>query len=522
MKLRPVVLCILDGWGDGPSGPGNAIEAANTPTMDRLRASYPLTQLKCSGRDVGLPDGQMGNSEVGHLNLGAGYIVNQWITRIDLAIEDGSFFTNPVLLATMGQAKTRGSALHFMGLLSDGGVHSHQRHLVALLRMAHQQGIERVFVHVFTDGRDTPPESGVGFVRALMDDMTEIGTGKIATVSGRYYAMDRDKRWDRSGKAYDAIVCGDGPRAADPIAAIRDSYQEGVTDEFIVPTVIEQNGKPVATMGDEDSLIFFNFRADRARQLSQALSEPGFTGFSRCRFPNALDFATMTEYEPDLNLPVAFPPHNVDLPVARVISEAGLKQFHTAETEKYAHVTYFFNGGREEPFAGEDRKLVPSPKVATYDLQPEMSAIPLTDGVVEAIESGQYDFIIINYANGDMVGHTGVFSAAVEAVETVDACLNRLVEAVINQGGAALVTADHGNAEEMLVPGTDEVWTAHSKNPVPILLISPDDSPVRHAELRRGGRLADVAPTVLDLLGIEQPNTMTGQTLIENTSAIRE
>ncbi|HLI51719.1 MAG TPA: 2,3-bisphosphoglycerate-independent phosphoglycerate mutase, partial [Thermomicrobiaceae bacterium] len=341
MTLRPVVLCILDGWGDGPSFPGNAIEAADTPTMDRLRAAYPLTQLKCSGRDVGLPDGQMGNSEVGHLNLGAGYVVNQWITRIDLAIEDGSFFTNPVLLATMGQAKTRGSALHLMGLVSDGGVHSHQRHLTALLRMAHDQQIERVFVHVFTDGRDTPPESGIRFVRALLDDMSEIGAGKVASVSGRYYAMDRDKRWDRTKKAYDAIVCGQGRRSDDPVEAIRASYQQGVTDEFIVPTVIEQSGQPVATVGDEDCLIFFNFRADRARQLSQALSEPGFSGFERCRFPSNLDFATMTEYESDFNLPVAFPPHNVDLPIARVISQAGLKQFHTAETEKYAHVTYF-------------------------------------------------------------------------------------------------------------------------------------------------------------------------------------
>lgn len=514
MAYRPVVLVILDGWANGPDFPGNAVRAARTPVMDRLTAVYPTTELRCSGRDVGLPDGQMGNSEVGHLNLGAGFVVYQWITRIDAAIEDGSLYANPALLGAIEHARQRGSKLHLMGLVSDGGVHSHQRHLYALLDLAHRHGLEQVFIHVFTDGRDTPPDSGAGFVQQLLDEAARIGTGRVATISGRYYAMDRDKRWDRTQKAYQAIVSGTGVPRYDPVEAIRASYDAGVTDEFIVPVVLMDEGRPVATLDDGDAVIFFNFRADRARQLTQAITDPGFTGFARDKIPQDLYFVTMTEYERDFDLPIAFPPQDVVRPLARVISDAGLRQYHTAETEKYAHVTYFFNGGREEPFPGEDRVLIPSPKVATYDLQPEMSALPLTDATLEAIESDQYNFIIINYANPDMVGHTGSFEAAVKAVETVDGCVGRLVEATLARGGVALVTADHGNADEMLIPGTQEVWTAHTTNPVPFVLVAPDDSPLRTASLRTGGRLADVAPTVLDVMGIPQPEEMTGRSLI--------
>lgn len=514
MAYRPVVLVILDGWANGPDFPGNAVRAARTPVMDHLTAAYPTTELRCSGRDVGLPDGQMGNSEVGHLNLGAGFVVYQWITRIDAAIEDGSFFENPALLGAIEHVRQHGSKLHLMGLVSDGGVHSHQRHLYALLDLAHRHGLERVFIHVFTDGRDTPPDSGAGFVQQLLDEAARIGTGRIATISGRYYAMDRDKRWERTQKAYEAIVSGIGVPRYDPVEAIRASYDAGVTDEFIVPVVLMDEGRPVATLDDGDAVIFFNFRADRARQLTQAITDPDFTGFVRDKVPQDIYFVTMTEYDRDFDLPVAFPPQDVVRPLARVISDAGLRQYHTAETEKYAHVTYFFNGGREEPFPGEDRLLIPSPKVATYDLQPEMSALPLTDATLEAIASDTYDFIIINYANPDMVGHTGSFEAAVKAVETVDACVGRLVEATLARGGVTLVTADHGNADEMLIPGTQEVWTAHTTNPVPFVLVAPDDSPLRTVRLRTGGRLADVAPTVLDVMEIPQPEEMTGRSLI--------
>ena len=458
MPYRPVVLAILDGWGIGPDYPGNAIRAADTPTMDRLQASYPMTPLRCSGRDVGLPDGQMGNSEVGHLNLGAGFVVYQWITRIDTAIEDGSFFENPVLRGAVDHATEHRSALHLMGLLSDGGVHSHQRHLNALLELAQHHGLQRVYVHVFTDGRDTPPESGRGFAAEAMEFMAKVDTGRVATVCGRYYAMDRDKRWPRTQRAYDAIVSGVGARTRDPLAAIRASYDAQVTDEFIEPIVVEDEaGRPVGTIDDGDAVIFFNFRADRARQLTRAMTDPAFDGFPRAKSPRDVYFATMTDYEKDFDVHVAFESQDIAHPVARVLSEAGLTQLHTAETEKYAHVTYFFNGGREEPFPGEERVMVPSPKVATYDLQPEMSALPLTDNLVGAIEGGKFDFIIINYANGDMVGHTGVFSAAVKAIETVDGCVARLVEAVLARGGVALITADHGNADEMLVPGTNDI-----------------------------------------------------------------
>ncbi len=517
MPYRPVMLMVLDGWGIGPNDPGNAILAADTPTMDRLLSSYPNSSLRCSGRDVGLPEGQMGNSEVGHLNLGAGFVVFQWITRIDAAIEDGTFFENKALLDAIEHAKTCGSALHLVGLIGSGGVHASQEHLIALLRLAHTHQVPRVFIHAFMDGRDTPPHSGHEYMQKLLASMADIGTGRVASISGRYYAMDRDRRWERTEKAYDAIVKGEGVKATDPLAAIQASYDTGVTDEFIDPIVMcDADGSPVATVNDEDSVIVFNFRSDRPRQIVHAIADPEFDEFDRGVIRHDLFVVTMTEYQQGLPVHIAFPPENVELPLARVISEAGKTQFHSAETEKYAHVTYFLNGGTEQPFAGEERTLIPSPKVATYDLQPEMSAYPLTDAVVGAIDSEKFDFIMVNYANGDMVGHTGVFSAAVEAIETVDLCLARVLEHLQRHEGVAIVTADHGNAEEMLVPGTNEVWTAHTTNPVPVVLVAPDDSPLRHTHLRDGGRLADVAPTVLRLLGIPQPKVMTGESLIED------
>ena len=517
MPYRPVMLIVLDGWGIGPDDPGNAVKAADTPTMDRLLSSYPNSSLKCSGRDVGLPDGQMGNSEVGHLNLGAGFVVYQWITRIDAAIEDGSFFDNATFLDAINHAKSHNSALHLMGLIGNGGVHASQEHLVALLRLAHKHDVPRVFIHAFMDGRDTPPHSGHDFMQELLTSMADIGSGRIASISGRYYAMDRDRRWERTEKAYDAIVNGDGAKAADPLAAIQASYDAGVTDEFIDPIVMcEADGSPVATVNDDDSIIVFNYRSDRPRQIVHAIADPDFAEFNRGVVRHNLFVVTMTEYQQGLPVHVAFPPHNVEMPLARVISEAGKTQFHTAETEKYAHVTYFLNGGREQPFDGEERVLIQSPKVATYDLKPEMSAYSVTDAVVDAIDSDKFDFLMVNYANGDMVGHTGVFPAAVKAVETVDLCLARVMEHLEQHEGVAIITADHGNAEEMLVPGTHDIWTAHTTNPVPVVLVAPDDSPLRHARLHVGGRLSDVAPTVLQLLGIPQPKEMTGKSLIED------
>jgi 2,3-bisphosphoglycerate-independent phosphoglycerate mutase len=515
MPYRPVLLLVLDGWGNAPDGPGNAVKAADTPEMDRLLSTYPNATLRCSGLDVGLPADQMGNSEVGHLNLGAGRIVYQWITRIDAAIEDGSFFRNPTFLEAIDRAISSDHALHLMGLIGDGGVHASQEHLLALLRLAHDRGTSRVFVHAFMDGRDTPPHSGLGFMTELTEAMRDIGTGRVASICGRYYAMDRDRRWDRTAKAYNAIVNGDGARATDPLAAIQASYDAGVTDEFIIPIVLEDHGAPIATVQDGDSIIVFNFRSDRPRQIVHAIADPAFDGFGRANVPQNLDVVTMTEYQEGLPVHVAFPPENVDMPLARVISEAGKTQFHTAETEKYAHVTYFLNGGREDSFPGEDRKMTQSPKVATYDLQPEMSAAGVRDSIIDAVESDAYDFIMANFANGDMVGHTGVFAAAVKAVETVDACLADLLTHVLAHNGAALVTADHGNAEEMLIPGTDQVWTAHTTNPVPVVLVAPDNSPLRHATLRPDGRLADVAPTILELMGLPKPDEMTGKSLIQ-------
>ncbi len=512
----PVVLVILDGWGLNDDPFGNAVLAAETPTMDRLCRDYPATTLRCSGEAVGLPEGQMGNSEVGHLNLGAGFIVYQWITRIDHAIADGTFAQNRALTEAMKRVKRTGSRLHLIGLVSDGGVHSHVRHLNALLELANTQGVGEVLVHAITDGRDTSPTGGVTYVGSLEEKMRNLGVGRIATVSGRYYAMDRDHRWERTKRAFDAIVLGKGPSFASATRAIQGSYENGETDEFIEPSVIESGDQQYHGIEAGDTVIWFNFRADRARQLTEAMTAPAFDSFVREVEP-LRHVVTLTRYRADFPVDVAFSPQDVERPVANVVSDAGFTQFHTAETEKYAHVTFFFNGGREEPFPGEERALVPSPRVATYDLQPEMSAEAVTDGTAEAIVSGKFAFVIINFANGDMVGHTGDFDAAVAAIETVDRCLHRIVDATLAQGGALLVTADHGNAEEMIVRETGQPMTAHTTNPVPVVLVAPEDHPLRHARFRQDGILSAVAPTVLELLGLAPPPEMDQPSLIRHS-----
>jgi 2,3-bisphosphoglycerate-independent phosphoglycerate mutase len=517
-RLRPFVLCILDGWGISEQTEGNAIALGETPNMARWAVTYPHTTLQTSGLAVGLPEGQMGNSEVGHLNIGAGFVVYQGSTRIFEAIKERSFFQNPVLLDACAHAKTHASQLHLLGLLGPGGVHAYSEHLYALLRLAKEQGVERVFVHPFLDGRDTPPQSALPFMQELLSVMGELGVGQVATVGGRYYAMDRDKRWDRTAKQYRAMVYAEGSTAPDPITAIRQSYEQDITDEFVLPTVIVGGGMPVATVQDNDALIFFNFRTDRPRQLTKAFVLPDFDGFDRGPQLQNLYFVTMTEYEAGLPVHVAFPPQNVQEPLAKVISDAGLTQFHTAETEKYAHVTFFINGGREEPFEGEERQLVPSPKVPTYDLQPEMSASGVVDVAVEAIRSSKYDLIIMNFANPDMVGHTGILPAAIKAVEVVDQCLGQIVDVVLEQSGSILITCDHGNVEQMIDPETGKPHTAHTTNPVPCILIVPNDSPLQQVTLRSGGKLVDVTPTVLHVLGLAKPESMTGHSLIEHTS----
>ncbi|MFM9107211.1 MAG: 2,3-bisphosphoglycerate-independent phosphoglycerate mutase [Chloroflexota bacterium] len=510
--MRPVVLVILDGWGIGRDEPGNAVLAADTPVMDRLLARYPHATLHTSGEDVGLPPGQMGNSEVGHTNLGAGFVVYQWLTRIDKAIADGDLDRNPVILDAIAHVRRTGGTLNLLGLVSDGGVHSHIRHLAALLCIAKDRGAPHVAVHAFTDGRDTPPDSGAGFI-ATLQQVTGITGARIATVAGRYYAMDRDHRWERTKAAYDAIVHGIGPRADSAADAVARAYAAGVTDEFIPATVIAAAGEDPVTVRPGDAILFFNFRSDRGRQLAAALAGPAFDGWERGPVVPDVPVVTLTRYDEHLPVAVAFEPLDVTMPLARVISEAGLAQFHSAETEKYPHVTFFFNGGREDPFPGEDRAMVPSPKVATDDLQPEMSAAGVTREVVAAIESGRYAFIVVNYANGDMVGHTGVLAAARAAIETVDRCLGEVVSATLAQGGAVLVTADHGNAEEMIDPATGAVLTAHTTNPVPLVLVAPDASPLRHAALH-DGRLANIAPTVLTLLALPIPPEMTEPPLV--------
>ena len=494
---------ILDGFGIAPDE-GNAIAAAKKPNLDKIFAENPHTQIGASGLDVGLPDGQMGNSEVGHTNIGAGRIVYQELTRITKSAQEGDMDKNPALLKAMENAKENGKALHLMGLLSDGGVHSHNTHLYALLEMAKRQGLEKVFVHCFMDGRDVPPSSGKDYVKELMEKLDEIGVGKIATVMGRYYAMDRDNRWERVEKAYAAMVYGEGLEADCPLCAMQNSYDNDVTDEFVVPTVVK-GAEPIS---EGDSVIFYNFRPDRAREITRTLVDPDFTGFERKKGFFPLTYVCMTQYDATMpNVEVAYKPESLENTFGEYISNKGLTQLRIAETEKYAHVTFFFNGGVEKQYPGEDRILVKSPAVATYDLQPEMSAYEVTDKMVEAVKSGKYDALILNYANCDMVGHTGVFEAAVKAVEAVDTCVGRVVEAVKEMGGCVLLTADHGNADKM-VDTDGEPFTAHTTNPVPFCVIN------HPCQLREGGRLADIAPTMLKVLGLPQPAEMTGESII--------
>ena len=500
---KPLVLMILDGFGIAPVE-GNAIAAANKPNLDKIFAENPHTQIGASGMDVGLPDGQMGNSEVGHTNIGAGRIVYQELTRITKSAQDGDMDKNEALLKAMNNAKDNGKALHLMGLLSDGGVHSHNTHLYALLEMAKRVGVEKVFVHCFMDGRDVPPSSGKDYVKELMDKLEEIGVGKIATVMGRYYAMDRDNRWERVEKAYAAMVYGEGEQADCPLCAMQNSYDKEVTDEFVVPTVVK-GAEPIS---QGDSVIFYNFRPDRAREITRTLVDPDFTGFERKKGFFPLTYVCMTQYDATMpNVEVAYKPESLVNTFGEYISNKGLTQLRIAETEKYAHVTFFFNGGVEKQYPGEDRILVKSPAVATYDLQPEMSAYEVTNKMVEAVKSGKYDALILNYANCDMVGHTGVFEAAVKAVEAVDTCVGRVVEAVKEMGGCVLLTADHGNADKM-VDDDGTPFTAHTTNPVPFCVIN------HPCQLREGGRLADIAPTMLKVLGLEQPAEMTGESII--------
>ena len=501
----PTTLIIMDGFGlEGPSA-GNAVVNAPTPNLDRIFRDFPGCRLSASGLDVGLPEGQMGNSEVGHTNMGAGRVVFQDLPHISRDIESGEFFKNPAYLEAMSNCREWGSALHLMGLLSDGGVHSHITHLFALLKMAKEQGLEKVYIHCFLDGRDVPPSSGKSYVEQLQAEIQKLGVGQIATVMGRYYAMDRDKRWDRVQKAYDAIACGEGTFEADAAEAVQKSYDAGVTDEFVVPVVCVKN----AQVRDNDSIIFFNFRPDRAREISRCFVDEDFTDIQRRTGFLSVDFVCTTEYDATLpNVTVAYPHQKLVNTFGEYISKLGLTQLRIAETEKYAHVTFFFTGGVEEVFPGEDRCLIPSPKVATYDLQPEMSAYQVTEEAVKRIESGAYDVVILNFANCDMVGHTGVYDAACKAVSTVDECVNRVVEATSKMGGVSLITADHGNAERMS-DANGEPFTAHTTNLVPFYIVGAS------VQLR-DGRLADIAPTMLDLMGLEKPSEMDGKTLIAN------
>ncbi|MHB8840201.1 MAG: 2,3-bisphosphoglycerate-independent phosphoglycerate mutase [Candidatus Aquicultor sp.] len=513
-RPKPVVLCILDGWGVNPDKVGNAIAAANTPNLNRYGIEFPFTTLRAAGEAVGLPEGQMGNSEVGHLNLGAGRVVYQEITRISKSIRDGDFFTNKAFLEAMQLAKEKGTALHLMGLLSDGGVHSLDTHLFALLDMAKMLGLERVYVHAFLDGRDVPPQSALTYFKQLEEKMAQVGLGRVATVMGRYYVMDRDNRWERVKKGYDAMVHAEGKHAVSPEQAVRQSYDVGAVDEFVEPTVIidETTGKPVATVQDGDSVIFYNFRADRAREITRAFIDKDFASFDRDVHPPSVFYVCMTQYDVTFDVAVAFPPQELKNILADILAAHDMKQLHTAETEKYAHVTFFFNGGKEAPKAGEVRVLVPSPKVATYDLKPEMSAQEVTDVVVNAIQSDAYDFIVVNFANGDMVGHTGIFEAAVKAVEVVDSCVGRIVEMARTKGGVVFITADHGNADKMIDFVHHQPFTAHTTNEVPLYAIMDN-----HFKLKPKGQgiLADVAPTILDVMHIPKPREMTGASLIE-------
>ena len=512
MAEKTTILMILDGYGENPICTHNAICEAKTPVMDELKATCPYVQGNASGLAVGLPDGQMGNSEVGHMNMGAGRVVYQDLTRITKAIEDGDFFENEELLLAIHNAKKNNATLHLWGLLSDGGVHSHNTHLYALLEMAKKEGLEDVCVHCFLDGRDTPPTSGIEYIRELIEKMNEIGVGRIGVISGRYYAMDRDNRWEREEIAYKALTIGEGvDGGTDPVAALQASYDNEVTDEFVVPIVMKNaDGTPVATVKEGDSVIFYNFRPDRAREITRAFCDPEFTGFARERLQN-LTYVCFKDYDETIpNKLVAFKKEEITNTFAQYLSSLGKTQLHTAETEKYAHVTFFFNGGIEEPYPGEDRILVNSPKVPTYDLQPEMSAYEVCDNLCEAIRSKKYDVIIINFANPDMVGHTGVEEAAIKAIEAVDICVGRAVEAVKETGAQMFICADHGNAEYMVDEETGEPFTAHTTNPVPFILVNADPS----WTLAEGGRLADIVPTLLDMMGIPQPAEMTGVSLL--------
>ena len=503
--MKPLAIIIMDGFGISPIVEGNAIAKAKKPNLDRFWKNYPTTTLSASGLAVGLPRGQMGNSEVGHLNIGGGRIVYQDFTRISLEVETGKIAENEALRQAMEKAK--GKRLHLIGLLSDGGVHSHNTHLYAILEMAKKTGLNNVFVHAVLDGRDVPPRSALGYFQELEDKFRQIGIGKVATVSGRYYTMDRDKRWERVEKAYRCLTDGEGLRAATALDAVKEAYSRGENDEFVQPTLVNSDG----LIRDGDSIIFFNFRPDRAREITRAFVDKDFQGFATK--PIRVFYTCMTQYDATMKVPVAFPAQDLNDTLGEVISRAALKQLRIAETEKYAHVTYFFNGGKEEPNPGENRCLIPSPKVATYDLMPEMSALLVRDEVIRRIDSDRYDLIVLNFANPDMVGHTGIFDAAVKAVEVVDGCVGTVVDEILKKGGCVLLTADHGNAEKMIDPATGQPHTAHTTNPVPFTLIINDG---KKRSLREEGILADIAPTALQLLGIVQPKAMTGKSLIKS------
>lgn len=506
---KPLLLCIMDGFGINDAEQGNAIKMANTPNLDRLFAAYPHTELSASGMAVGLPDGQMGNSEVGHTNIGAGRIVYQELTRITKSVSDGDFFENEALVGAVEHAKANNASLHIMGLVSDGGVHSHNTHIYAIAELAKRKGLKNVYVHCFLDGRDVPPASGKDFVAEMATELEKIGAGKIATVMGRYYAMDRDNRWERVEKAYRAMVFGEGNTDVCPVHAVAQSYENDVTDEFVIPTVVTENGAPVGKIQAGDSVVFANFRPDRARQITRVFADPDFDGFERTYMP--VHFVCMTQYDKTMpNVDVAFKPQVLTNTLGEYLSKSGLTQLRIAETEKYAHVTFFFNGGVEKVSEGEERALVNSPKVATYDLQPEMSAVEVTDTLMKKLDESDLDVIILNYANCDMVGHTGVIDSAIKAVETVDTCVGRVAEKVLDMGGAMLITADHGNADQMIDPETKGAFTAHTTFPVPFIVVGCGD-----VSLRKDGVLADIAPTMLDILDLEKPEEMTGTSIIE-------
>lgn len=510
---RPLLLMILDGWGYNPEKEGNAILAAQTPQISELMTRYPHTLLNASGKHVGLPEGQMGNSEVGHLNIGAGRVVYQELTRIFKAIDDDELVKNEVLLEAMERTKGTERALHLVGLLSDGGVHSHIKHLYAILDMAIGVGVEKIVIHPILDGRDVLPQSAKGYICQLEKKLAQLGRGKIATVSGRYYAMDRDKRWDRVEKAYKAFINADeeAPTAGSALAAIERSYDNKVLDEFVSPTIIvDEQGDPIAPIKEDDSVILFNFRADRAREITKVFIEANFCEFECLNRPH-VHYVCLTEYDATFDCPVAFPPQNLENTLGEVLAQEGLKQLRIAETEKYAHVTFFFNGGIEDPEEGEERVLIPSPEVATYNLKPEMSACEITDTLLQKIKEAQHDVIILNYANADMVGHTGFFEATVKGLEAVDACVGRVVKAILDQKGTILITSDHGNAEKMVDIETHSPFTAHSTNKVPFVIISEQ---YQEQTLRDNGSLCDIAPTILDILNLDVPKEMTGQTLL--------